>query len=472
MAGIAGIDCDGRREQVAQMLGRITHRGDAGSKIIENRGATLGAVWPGPQVVPTPPTLRQQAVWDGDRPPLPEPAALDRERRPFALAAATSGGLFMARDTLGVRPLYYGRTADGALCFASEVKALLGVTQEVQEFPPGSWYVGHDGLRTFSEVGRRSALDRADQNPSDGQVASELRLRLERAVCERIDNDVMGCWLSGGLDSSAMAALARPHVGELHTFAAGLPGAPDLVFARQVAEFLGLAHHEVCVTLDDILAALPDVIYHLESFDALLVRSSVTNYLVAQRAADYVASVFSGEGADELFAGYAYLKQVHSDQIPDELVDITRRLHNTALQRVDRTASAHGLVAHVPFLDPDVVEYAMHVPAQLKLRTHERETVEKWVLRQALVDVLPGEVLWRRKAKFWEGAGVGDLLARYADAEITDDQFRRERTLSNGWALDTKEELMYYRIFKQHFGDLRDLSWMGRTKGRGSFDEQ
>jgi asparagine synthase (glutamine-hydrolysing) len=240
-------------------------------------------------------------------------------------------------------------------------------------------------------------------------------------------------------------------------------GAPDLEFARRVARFLDSEHHEVHVTLDDILAALPEVIYHLESFDALLVRSSVTNYLVAQRSADYVGSVFSGEGADELFAGYAYLGDVESNQIPDELVDITRRLHNTALQRVDRSASAHGLVAHVPFLDPDVVEYAMRIPARLKL-VHEKKVVEKWILRQALTDALPSEVLWRRKAKFWQGAGVGDLLAQYADERITDDEFRRERTLPNRWVLNTKEELMYYRVFKAQFGELSDLSWMGRTK--------
>jgi asparagine synthase (glutamine-hydrolysing) len=458
MAGIAGIDCDDKQEQVAQMLERIGHRGEAGFKIVKNHGATLGAVWPEAQVVPTSPTLQRQAAWDGRHPPLPDPALLDQERRPFALAVATPGGLFLARDPLGVRPLYYGRTDDGALCFASEVKALMEVTEDVQEFPPGAWYDNQEGLQVFSEVERRPAL-----RQNDGQVASELRLRLEQAVCKRVDSEVMGCWLSGGLDSSAVAALAQPHVRELHTFSAGLLGAPDLEFARRVAGFLDSEHHEVYVTLDDILAALPEVIYHLESFDALLVRSSVTNYLVAQRAADYVESVLSGEGADELFAGYAYLEEVECGQLPDELVDITRRLHNTALQRVDRSASAHGLVAHVPFLDLDIVDYAMHIPASLKLR-HEKRIIEKWILRRALIDVLPSKVLWRRKAKFWQGAGVGNLLAQYADGRIADDEFWRERTLPNGWVLNTKEELLYYRIFGRHFGELSNLSWMGRTK--------
>jgi len=458
MAGIAGIDGNGKKDQVTRMLGKMAHRGEAGCKVIENHGATLGAVWPTAQIAPSPPTLRQRAVWDGSRPPLPEPMALEQEREPFALTAATHDGLFLARDALGVRPLYYGRADGGALCFASEVKALLEITHDVHEFPPGSWYDSRQGFRVFSEVARGPALKReADE------IAADLRLRLEQAVCRQVVGDEMGCWLSGGLDSSAVAALARPHVPRLHTFAAGLPGAPDLAFARQMGDFLGAQHHQLVVTLDDLLAALPEVIYHLESCDAFLVRSSITNYLAAQRAADHVDAVFSGEGADELFGGYAYLKALQPDQLPDELVDITRRLHNTALQRVDRSASAHGLVALVPFLDLDVVEYAMRIPASFKLHRNGAVT-EKWILRQALADALPDEVLWRRKAKFWQGAGVGELLKQHADEQISDQDFRRERTLSNGWRLDNKEELMYYRIFKEQLGELHNLTWMGRTK--------
>ena len=263
-------------------------------------------------------------------------------------------------------------------------------------------------------------------------MAQELRRHLAAAVERHIGNGEVGAWLSGGLDSSAMAALARPHVDRLHTFAAGLAGAPDLAYAAEVAAFIGSDHHEVVVTFAQMLAALPAVIYHLESFDALLVRSSITNYLVAQAAADFVPAVFSGEGGDELFAGYAYLKALDPGALPDELIDIIGRLHNTALQRVDRSASAHGTVAHVAFLDPEVVAYALQIPAEFKLR----DGVEKWILRRALDGALPESVLNRTKAKFWEGAGVGDLLAEYA--EETDQRCRLPRRTQAGQRMDAE----------------------------------
>lgn len=170
--------------------------------------------------------------------------------------------------------------------------------------------------------------------------------------------------------------------------------------------------------------------------------------------------MFSGEGSDELFAGYEYLKKLAPQTLSAELIDITNRLHNTALQRVDRCASAYGTVAHICFLDPDVVEYALRIPVKYKLH----RGVEKWILRQAVADILPGSIVNRPKAKFWQGVGVESLLTRYAEEQISTADFQRERFLSNGWRLNTKEELFYYRIFKRYFGAAEDLSWMGRTK--------
>ncbi|MGQ9663395.1 MAG: asparagine synthase-related protein [Kiritimatiellia bacterium] len=253
------------------------------------------------------------------------------------------------------------------------------------------------------------------------QIAIELRIRLGSAVQKCVCPDVFGAWLSGGLDSSALVALARPWTKKLHTFAGGLPGAPDLHFARAVAEYLGTEHHEIMLSPKDLLRILPDVIYHLESFDALLVRSSIVNFMLAKAMAEYVPATLSGEGSDELFAGYEYRKQIPPDKLENELLDLTARLHNTALQRVDRCASAHGLVAHLCFLDPYVVEFALRIPTKFKLYG----SVEKWILRKAIAGLLPQTVVERTKAKFWQGSGVGDLLAEHAERTITDNDFRR-----------------------------------------------
>ncbi len=442
MSAIAGIARAGQTEQVSRMLDRLSHRGRRWREIREVEGATLGAL--GSKI--------QQA----DLKELPNGMVRDRASAGhFAHAQAQNGGFELQRDRLGVRPLYYGWTNDGAFCFASEVKGLLAVTRDVHEMPPGYSFDGKE-LKKQAGITLQPEL-----NESAETIARELRKRLESSVQGRIGNGDVGSWLSGGLDSSVMVALARPHVNKLHTFAAGMAGAPDLEFACVAADFLQTEHHERVVQPEEMFAALGDVIYALESFDAWLIRSSVMNYLVAQTAADYVPAVFSGEGGDELFAGYDYLKSLAPAELPSELIDITNRLHNTALQRVDRCSSAFGTVAHVGFLDDGVVDYALQIPASLKLR----DGMEKWILRKAMEGTLPDSVLWRPKAKFWQGAGVEDFLARHAEEKISDADFKRERNLPNGVLVNTKEELFYYRIFRERFGDFDDLAWMGRTKG-------
>jgi asparagine synthase (glutamine-hydrolysing) len=459
MSGIAGIAHRGEIPLVTKMLEKMAYRGHGLPYIVERENVTLGMVSNSPDSIMPPPSYLDRAAWDGPHPPLPIAGQVRLARGAFALASGNYNGLFLARDPLGVRPLYYGRTNDGALCFASEVKALLEATRSVHEFPPGYWVDSEEIPYQFYGL----HVEPPDDLPAD-ILASRLRLLLEQAVLRRIDSKVMGSWLSGGLDSSAMAALARPHLEKLHTFAGGLDGAPDLEYARRAANFLHSEHHEVIVSLSALLKVLPEVIYHLESFDALLVRSTLMNYLVAEAAAHFVGSAFSGEGGDELFGGYEYLKGLPVEKLPAELIDITGRLHNTALQRVDRSASAHGLVIYVPLLDLDVVEFALRVPPKLKIK-HNGDVVEKYIFRLAMRGALPEDVLWRPKAKFWQGAGVETLLEEHASETVTDADFARERTLPNGWKANTKEELMYYRIFKEHFGEFDDLDWMGRTKG-------
>ena len=313
----------------------------------------------------------------------------------IAEAQATAHSFILKRDPIGAAPLYYGWTKEKEFCFASEVKALMLATNEIHEVPPGVKYNGH----TFKKIFQLELKHGMDDPPEI--IAVNLRKILDNSVERCIGFGNVGAWLSGGLDSSIMAALAKPKVKEFHTFAAGLSGAPDLDYARLLADHIKSNHHDVIIKPDEILTALPEVIYYLESFDALLVRSSILNFLVAKYASHFVPAVFSGEGGDELFAGYEYLKSLNPDTLPAELIDIIGRLHNTALQRVDRCASAHGTIAHLGFLDPDVVDYALRIPSKYKLY----QGIEKWILRQSVKDLLPPQILNRPKAKFWEGGG-------------------------------------------------------------------
>jgi len=443
MAGIAGIAAEGRSGDVEEMLAKMSYRGPAGRETLACAGATLGLAWPAVQS-----GLVRQLREDSR-------VADDRGGEHRAVAQLSAGCLTLVRDRLGVAPLYYGYGEDGCLAFASEAKALLTIVKEVRELPPGCALTGGSEHYYYRpHIGHRSSQSHSD-------TSQELQQRLRSAIDRRVHGDVMGAWLSGGLDSSAIAALARPRLRQLHTFSVGLSGAADLEYAQAVAAHIGSTHHERLVSLSEMLQVLPAVIYHLESFDALLVRSSLMNYLVAEAAADYVGEVFSGEVGDELFAGYVYLAGVEPHSLEAELVDILGRLHNTALQRVDRCAAAHGIVAHVPFADAEVVDYALSIPVSLKLK----DGVGKWILRQALAGCLPAVVLARGKAKFWEGAGVGELLREQAEASISDGDFEREKQLPNGWVLASKEELVYYRVFREHFGELAGLDWMGRSKG-------
>lgn len=442
MAGIAGIFKPGRRKLIESMLDTISYRGEHGKEIIETDNATIGMIWSLHEDQHSRELIGQNIFRVGS------------EHGHQVKVTVDDGNIKIERGRVGVVPLYLALNYSDEIMFASEVKALLPITDQIMEFMPGQMITNNE-IQTYYELNKSEPLS----IPPD-EIAEELLRLLRRTVEKRINSDKMGAWLSGGLDSSALATIARPLVTNLHTFAGGVKDAPDLQFAREAAEFIGSEHHEVIVDREMMLKILPDVIYHLESFDALLVRSSIINLCVAYEASNYVTDVLTGEGGDELFAGYRYLKEIPLTKLDDELIDIIKRLHNTALQRVDRTASAFGLSAQVIFMDPEVVDYALRIPAAYKISGG----VEKWILRKALTGLLPDSILWRPKAKFWEGAGVESILSEYAEKRISDRDFEHERKLRNGWLLNTKEELFYYRIFKEHFGELSNLDWMGRTK--------
>ncbi len=447
MAGIIGIQGYNKSIIGHQMLNEILHRCKSNNVILLKKGLTIG--------IASNDIKSMCRIVEGGN------TFSFSQRVDSTSVALQNEKISLKRDKYGVDPLYYVILDDNTIAFASEVKALLFYKKRIFELLPG--YILEDlKLKKYYELEKEEPL-----NMDARELSIYLKEILVSSIKQRLSDNKVGAWLSGGLDSSAISSLLRPLVPELHTFSAGFNEAPDLKYAKIVADHIGSIHHERIVSFEDILKVLPNVIYHLESFDGLLVRSSLMNYLVAQLASEYVDEVFSGEGGDELFAGYEYIKDLPEAIIADELIEITKRLHNTALQRVDRCASAFGTIAHVPFMDEEVVDLALRIPVEFKLH----DGIEKWILRLAMVDELPTDVLMRTKSKFWEGSGMGEHFYSYAEGLISDTDFNREKIIKCGWVLNSKEELMYYRIFKEHFGELDDLSWMGRSKLVTAYDK-
>jgi len=489
MSGIVGILSADKQGLLPKMFEKIQHRGtskpitwDSSSGALCTSGISAINEKPGPIITPSGDSA---AVMDGSFTNVQELLGMlevhqleddsdaevalhtfedlgsrmfDMLEGEFALAILDRNRMILARDRLGIRPLYYG-FYEGNLCFASEIKALVDYADEVQEFPPGHYLISDKGLFPYQpylpdDVQPDGALDSAEQ------LADHLIEAVTRVLP---DNTEVGVWLSGGVDSSVVAALANNCVEKLHTFSAGVEGGPDLAYARQVAQHIGAEHHERIYSLDEMLSVLEKVVYHLETFDAPLVRSAIANYLVSELASNHVSFVLSGEGGDELFAGYSYQKEHESEvELLLSVQNAIGALHNTALQRVDRSAAAQSTAVAVPFLDPAVVRYALALPVRWKIRGPE--SIEKWPLRKGLEETLPDEVIWREKAKFWEGAGSANMIEEHARDVISDEEFKKERDLSKDFRVRSKEELLYYRIFKKFFGNKVPLVEIGRTQ--------
>lgn len=365
----------------------------------------------------------------------------------YAFAIADGDQLFLARDPIGIKPLYY-RQLGGTLRFASELKAFPAGTRDVREFPPGTAYSSAGGFSTFYTVPDPAPLEDVTE-----AHARRVREVLEDAVAKRLISDVpVGAFLSGGLDSSIIAALARPYVEQLHTFSVGTEGSPDLEAARLVARHLDTNHHEHVLTPDEVAAHLPRIIFALESFDQDLVRSAIPTYFTARLAAQHVKVVLTGEGADELFAGYRYHRDIVDDHhLRRELRRSVAALHNLNLQRVDRMTMAHSLEGRVPFLDLGMIELALAIPAQLKLPTGRMP--EKWILRAAVEDLLPPEVTWRDKEQFDEGSGTVDLVAALIGDLIDGIDVSSYRQRHPEVWLRSAEECHYHRILLEVFED-------------------
>jgi asparagine synthase (glutamine-hydrolysing) len=390
------------------------------------------------------------------------PEAIDRLRGMFAFAVSTADGtLLAARDPLGIKPLYWARE-EGRTILASELRAFPEeVRPKIEAFPPGHWWTRRRGLHPFADL---SARGRPFATRDEARDA--IRDVVIRAVEDRMMADVdVGVLLSGGLDSSIVAAVAARDAARrgtrLPSFAGGVDGSPDLAAARVVAEALDLDHRERIYTAEEAYDALDDAVRIIEHFDPALVRSAVPNHLLAELAARHVKVVLTGEGADELFAGYDYLREVQPEDLEAELLRSVRGLHNLNLQRADRTSMAHGLEARVPFLDLDVIAVAARVPVTWKLPGEHGE--EKRLLREAFADWLPDEILWRRKAQFGDGSGAADALGAAISARLDDADARDGARLEGLPTPRSAEEAFYQRIFARHLGGIRADKVLGMS---------
>lgn len=383
----------------------------------------------------------------------------------FALAILDEKELFLARDPLGIKPLYYAREGDG-VWFASEIKSLLGKVQNIQEFPPGHWWHSRYGMQRYYDIDELKPGNNPLEALRDSNIHSLVQGTLREAVYKRLLADAtvpVGVSLSGGLDSSIITALACEGKRDLDTFVVGTTGSEDIAASQEVADYLGTHHHIYTYAFEDMLDVLPEVIYHLESFDAPLVRSAIPNYFLAKLAADHVKVILLGEGADELFAGYAYMSEIsEAESLDKETRTITKNLHNTNLQRADRMTMAHSIEGRVPFLDLQVVGTAFDIPADWKLQRGKRP--EKELLRRSVSDLLPENVVWRPKKKFSDGAGSMDMLTAYAHEKVSDTEFTRHNQAPDTPHVRSKEELLYYHVFTEIFGDSVSAGTMGITR--------
>jgi asparagine synthase (glutamine-hydrolysing) len=389
------------------------------------------------------------------------------------LVAGRDGSFLAARDPVGIKPLYWARReADGPVLFASEMRAFDEDWQpSVESFPPGHYWTPKSGLVRFA----RAIPPEDELEPISGpsepgapipdEILAKVRECLIRTVERQMMGDVpVGVFLSGGLDSSLVAAIAaRWYEGrgeKLKTFAVGLEDSPDLLAARAVAQFLGTEHHESVYTAEDALRVLPEVVRVIESFDPSLVRSAVPNYILAEFTARHVKVVLTGEGADEIFAGYDYLEGFRTEEeLHAELVRTVEGLHDLNLQRCDRVTMAHGLEARVPFLELNMISLGLSLPAGWKLTG--RGQPEKRLLRQAFDGWLPHDFLWRKKSQFGDGSGAASVLQDRMEESLTEEDFERERHEVEP-PLRTREEAAYYRIFAENLGEIRPKRTISR----------
>ena len=395
----------------------------------------------------------------------------------FALYDEEQDAFLIARDHIGVIPLYIGYNADGKVFVASELKALEGECERYEPFMPGHYYWSKDpGMKRWY---KRDWMEY--DNVKDNTASSDaIRKSLCAAVKRQMMSDVpYGVLLSGGLDSSVISAITESYAERrietdsksrawwprLHSFAVGLKGAPDLAKARLVADHIGTVHHEINYTIQEGLDALRDVIYFIETYDITTVRASVPMYLLARVIKSMgIKMVLSGEGADEIFGGYLYFHKAPSaEEFHKETVRKLSKLHLYDCLRANKSLSAWGVEGRVPFLDKEFLDVAMRtnpkakmcsvLPASRSGEADPKASIEKRIVREAFEDMLPEEVAWRQKEQFSDGVGYSwiDTLKKITSEAVTDEQMAHAE---ERFPINTplcKEEYYYRSIFEEHF---------------------
>ena len=386
----------------------------------------------------------------------------------FALYDEEKDDFLIARDPIGVIPLYIGKDKEGRIYFGSELKALEGFCDEYEPFLPGHYYQGSKGkMHRWYHRDWMQYEAITDTRTHEAQVA-DLHEALEAAVQRQLMSDVpYGVLLSGGLDSSVISAIAKKYAAkrietdntadawwpQLHSFAVGLKGAPDLLKAREVAQHIGTVHHEINYTIQEGLDAIRDVIYFIETYDVTTVRASTPMYLLARVIKSMgIKMVLSGEGADEVFGGYLYFHKAPTPQaFHEETVRKLSKLHLYDCLRANKSLSAWGVEGRVPFLDKEFLDTAMRLHPAVKMCPGKE--IEKRVVREAFADMLPESVAWRQKEQFSDGVGYSwiDTLKAVTAAAVSDEQMEHAAERFPIHTPQNKEEYYYRSIFEEHF---------------------
>ena len=383
----------------------------------------------------------------------------------FAFAITDGENLFAARDMLGIKTLFYG-WKDTTLYLASELKSLAAVTNDVNEFPPGH-YMDRDGrLTCFKTV---SEIPITIMHTDEREIKDNIRDIVRRSLQQRIDfSNPTACLLSGGMDSSVIGFLAsklyKKKFGDdarLSTFAIGIGESSDIQNARIMAEYIDADHHELIVNRDQVVEVLPEVVYYLESFDPSLVRSSASNFLISRYAKQHGFDVLlSGEGGDELFGGYSYLKDFPVDELPKQQLQCLEYLHNNAALRLDRMNQCHSIQVVAPLISGKLLNYVMSIPPEYKINEEGNRKIEKWIFRKAFEKYLPREITWRTKQEFSQGSGSAKFLPEFFEQTVSDDELAESQNTYP--MIRSKEELYYFRLFIEYFGSERAVHTVGQ----------